>query len=61
MSTREQSRIAFARLYKSTAPWMNSVERPRNIPADIERVECSEPCFLCGVRADVPCRHRVAV
>lgn len=28
----------------------------KNLPPVIER----DPCFLCGVRADVGCKHRVA-
>jgi hypothetical protein len=28
------------------------------VPEDIERVTEHEPCFYCGVRAGLPCRHR---
>jgi hypothetical protein len=27
-------------------------------PEDVERRDAHEPCFKCGVRADVPCKHR---
>jgi hypothetical protein len=28
------------------------------VPANIERVEDHTPCFYCGTRAGLPCRHR---
>jgi len=32
--------------------------QPVIVPADVERRTVHEPCFYCGVRADLPCRHR---
>jgi hypothetical protein len=34
--------------------------RPTIVPEDIQRVTEHEPCFMCGVRAGLPCRHRRA-
>ena len=28
------------------------------VPEDVERREEHAPCFKCGVRADIACRHR---
>jgi hypothetical protein len=28
------------------------------VPDDVRRVDSHEPCFFCGVRAGLPCRHR---
>jgi hypothetical protein len=30
------------------------------VPANVERRDEHEPCFLCGTRAGLPCRHRAA-
>jgi hypothetical protein len=32
--------------------------RPVIVPDNVERVSEHTPCFLCGVRAGLPCRHR---
>lgn len=37
---------------------IRTVKQPINIPANIEVREYSTPCFMCGVRAGIPCRHR---
>jgi hypothetical protein len=32
--------------------------RPVIVPDDVERISEHEPCFYCGTRAGLPCRHR---
>lgn len=43
-------------------PRMFNLSTPRaNVPDDIVRYDDDgTPCFMCGVRAGVPCRHRGA-
>jgi hypothetical protein len=41
--------------------WSSGYNRngsPVVVPANIERVEDHTPCFYCGTRAGLPCRHR---
>ena len=53
---RRASRAEYARLYK--APHASKFELI-HIPADITVLERDpSPCGFCGVRGDVPCRHR---
>ena len=32
--------------------------RPTIVPDDVKRVDEHEPCFFCGTRAGLPCKHR---
>lgn len=50
-------RAKYQRLY-STEHRVHDHGRPTIVPDDIERVSEHEPCWFCGVRAGLPCRHR---
>jgi hypothetical protein len=41
-------------LSSEAANWV----RPVTVPDNVERVDEHTPCFKCGVRAGLPCRHR---
>jgi hypothetical protein len=53
---RRNKRREYARHYKSAGARIAS--HVMRVPDDVERRDESAPCFLCGVRADVACRHR---
>jgi hypothetical protein len=54
---RRVKRREYDRLYKSGPASNVRVDGARIvIPADVQRVEHSEPCFLCGTARG--CRHR---
>ena len=56
---RRQNRRKYDRNYKATFPFGVRKRGERlEIPDDVERREEHAPCFKCGVRADIPCRHR---
>lgn len=54
-----ESRRIYASHFKSVTPYTGE-HRTVHIPANVERVRDIDPCFLCGVRGDVGCRHREA-
>jgi hypothetical protein len=51
------NREEYARRWSSGARDFNRVV-DCDVPQDVERVTEHEPCFYCGVRAGLPCRHR---
>ena len=47
--------------YKLDVPHVRSRGQRVDVPDDIEQRDFDpSPCFACGVRADVACRHRFA-
>lgn len=47
------------RHYSTGTPWSHAVNTQVVIPADLVILDRDpSPCFNCGVRADLPCRHR---
>ena len=52
------NRDSYARLYSTGHAYKGHTIV---VPADIERRDGHQPCGFCGVRPDVPCRHKEGV
>lgn len=45
---------------KALDAWTRYTGNRIAVPANIQRLDDRTPCIRCGVRGDVPCKHRSA-